>query len=88
MQTVRLNPKLTQFRADGNIILLRTGGLSSKAQVKMGVTCQPLRHSPWYLLCLPLWEIDISHLERRAQDPGAPLADAKQRKTLTEILQK
>uniref|UniRef100_A0A915KEV5 PiggyBac transposable element-derived protein domain-containing protein n=1 Tax=Romanomermis culicivorax TaxID=13658 RepID=A0A915KEV5_ROMCU len=30
---------------------------------------------------------DINHLERRAKGPGAPLADAKHRKTLTGILQ-
>uniref|UniRef100_A0A915KNW7 Uncharacterized protein n=1 Tax=Romanomermis culicivorax TaxID=13658 RepID=A0A915KNW7_ROMCU len=32
MQTIGLNPKSTQFGADGNVILHRTGGLSSKAE--------------------------------------------------------
>uniref|UniRef100_A0A915J421 Uncharacterized protein n=1 Tax=Romanomermis culicivorax TaxID=13658 RepID=A0A915J421_ROMCU len=50
MQTIQLNPKSTQFDTDGTIILLRTGGLSTKAEVKIGVTCQPLPGSPWYLL--------------------------------------
>uniref|UniRef100_A0A915JIU7 Uncharacterized protein n=1 Tax=Romanomermis culicivorax TaxID=13658 RepID=A0A915JIU7_ROMCU len=39
------------------------------------------------LLILYLFRIDISRLERRARGPGAPLADAKHRKTLTGILQ-
>uniref|UniRef100_A0A915JVL7 Uncharacterized protein n=1 Tax=Romanomermis culicivorax TaxID=13658 RepID=A0A915JVL7_ROMCU len=51
MQTVQLNLKSTQFGAHSNVILLRAGGFSIKVEVKMGVTCQPLRRSPWYLLC-------------------------------------
>uniref|UniRef100_A0A915J4G2 Uncharacterized protein n=1 Tax=Romanomermis culicivorax TaxID=13658 RepID=A0A915J4G2_ROMCU len=51
MQTKQPNPKLTQFGADVIVKLLRAGGHPSKAEVKMGVTCQPLQRSPWYWLC-------------------------------------
>uniref|UniRef100_A0A915L861 Uncharacterized protein n=1 Tax=Romanomermis culicivorax TaxID=13658 RepID=A0A915L861_ROMCU len=32
--------------------LLRVGAYFTKAEVNMDVTCQPLLHSPRYLLCL------------------------------------
>uniref|UniRef100_A0A915LC44 Uncharacterized protein n=1 Tax=Romanomermis culicivorax TaxID=13658 RepID=A0A915LC44_ROMCU len=51
MQTEQPNPKLTQFGADVIIILLREGGHPSKAEVKMGITYQPLQQSHWYSLC-------------------------------------
>uniref|UniRef100_A0A915KP88 Uncharacterized protein n=1 Tax=Romanomermis culicivorax TaxID=13658 RepID=A0A915KP88_ROMCU len=46
MQTEQPNLESTQFGADLIIILLRMGGYSIKAEVKMGVTCQPLWRSP------------------------------------------
>uniref|UniRef100_A0A915IZJ6 Uncharacterized protein n=1 Tax=Romanomermis culicivorax TaxID=13658 RepID=A0A915IZJ6_ROMCU len=51
MQTKQPNLKSTQFSANVIIILLRAGGHPSKEEVKMGVTCQPLGRSSWYLLC-------------------------------------
>uniref|UniRef100_A0A915LC88 Uncharacterized protein n=1 Tax=Romanomermis culicivorax TaxID=13658 RepID=A0A915LC88_ROMCU len=45
IQTVGPNLKSTRFGANGNVILLRTGGLSTKAEVKMGVTYQPVAQS-------------------------------------------
>uniref|UniRef100_A0A915JNP3 Uncharacterized protein n=1 Tax=Romanomermis culicivorax TaxID=13658 RepID=A0A915JNP3_ROMCU len=46
MQTEQPNPKSTQFGAHVIVKLLRTEGIPSKAEVKMGVTCQPSRRSP------------------------------------------
>uniref|UniRef100_A0A915JCI4 Uncharacterized protein n=1 Tax=Romanomermis culicivorax TaxID=13658 RepID=A0A915JCI4_ROMCU len=51
MQMEQPNLKSTKLGADVNVILLRTGGYSIKAEVKMGVTCQLLWQSPWYSLC-------------------------------------
>uniref|UniRef100_A0A915KFA2 Uncharacterized protein n=1 Tax=Romanomermis culicivorax TaxID=13658 RepID=A0A915KFA2_ROMCU len=51
MQTKQPNPKSTPFGPDVIIVLLRAGAYSIKAEVRMGVTCQLLRRSPWYSLC-------------------------------------